>query len=401
MQLLVGPRPLIMNSRPLFASLLCASLASFAPAAAHAQLPPAGVSAVMVSMAARDVEPVVTSVLGLRSEDKEAGDRLTASLRSAFAEREMSGGQELSLEEVVLTLDCASEEDTACMTEAGRALETEKLVYGSLNKSGGSYVVDIIVLDVITGQVEAEGTLPFDLEALSAANVDATATEVVNSLYPQADSSIIASTPPEDSTREDGDPDGGRTSADRPGYVWGPYEPRPTWKKAALGISASVLIAGLVTGIVAGSLSEFHYARKFDEAKRESDSDTIASNDTGVPSAPDELAWLESEGKNPSDPCDVATLPVSFRTVGDDPAAVVNAEVATFCARGETAAKIGTIGWIGAGVGAAATIVFSVVYFVHKDKGPGTNARRQKERRFRLTGGPTQGGAMLGGFGRF
>ncbi len=355
----------------------------------------------MVSLSAQDAEPAVTSVLGLRSKDKEAGERLTTSLRSAFAEREMAGGQELTLEEVILTLDCASEEDTACMTEAGNALEAQKLVYGTLDRSGGSYVVEISVLDVTTGQVEAQGTLPFDADALAADNVDATALEVVNSLYPQADTAVVATTPI-DSATEDGAPQDGRGAEDRPGYVWGPYEPRPTWKKAALGISASILIAGLLTGAIGGGLSSFHYQDKFKAAKKASEEDDSTSNDVDTPNSQQELEWLQDNGKKTDDPCDIATLPASFR-LSDTPAnSVVNADVATFCANGRTAARIGTIGWIGAGVGAAATIVFSVVYFVHKDKGPGaTSARRHKDRRFRLTGGPTQGGAMLGGFGRF
>ena len=355
----------------------------------------------MVSMASLNAEPAVTSVLGLRSEDKKAGERLTTSLRSAFAEREMSGGQELTLEEVILTLDCASEEDTACMTEAGGALEAEKLVYGSLDKSGGSYVVEISVLDVTTGQVEAQGSLPFDEEALSAANVDATATEVVNSLYPQADTSVVAATPVDEATTDEGVLAEGHGADDRPGYVWGPYQPRPTWKKAALGVSATILIAGLLTGAIGGGLSQFHYLNKYKEAKKASEDDGNSSNDVSRPTVQAELDWLRDNGKSTDDPCDIATLPVSFRVEGDKPNAVVNADVATFCANGQTAARIGTIGWIGAGVGAAATLVFSVVYFVHKDDGPGTTARRPRQRRFRLTGGPTQGGAMLGGIGRF
>lgn len=355
----------------------------------------------MVSLATQDAEPAVTSVLGLRSQDKKAGERLSASLRTAFAEREMSGGQELTLEEVILTLDCSSEEDTACMTEAGGALETEKLVYGSLEESGGSYVVEISVLDVTTGQIEAQGSLPFDSEALAADNVDATAVEIVNSLYPQADAAVPAVTPIDEGAADDGEPDDGRRADEGPGYVWGPYKPRPTWKKAALGISATVLVAGLLTGAIGGGLSTFRYADEFDSAKKRSEEDDMTSNNVNTPTNQDELQWLEDNGKDPTDPCDVATLPATFRLAMPPQDSVVNAEIAIACGNGKTAARIGTIGWIGAGVGAAATIAFSIVYFVHKDKGPGTNARRPSKRRFRLTGGPTQGGAMLGGVGRF
>lgn len=356
----------------------------------------------MVSLSMEDAEPAVTSVLGLRSEDKNAGERLTASLRTAFAERDMSGGQDLTLEEVILTLDCSSEEDTACMTEAGGALETEKLVYGSLQESGGSYVVEISVLDVTTGQIEAQGSLPFDSEALGADNVDATAVEIVNSLYPQADAAVPAATPIDEGTTDDGDPDNGRGADDGSGFVWGPYKPRPAWKKAALGISATVLIAGLLTGAIGGGLSTFRYKDDFEAARKASEDDDISSNDVRPTTNQEEVDWLLEAGKNPNEACDVATLPALLRNPNERNAdAVVNAEVAIACGNGKTAARIGTIGWIGAGVGAAATIAFSIIYFVHKDKGPGANARRPSKRRFRLTGGPTQGGAMVGGMGRF
>ncbi|MGH1342004.1 MAG: hypothetical protein ACRBN8_10660 [Nannocystales bacterium] len=326
----------------------------------------------MVSMATQDAEPAVTSVLGLRSEDSEAGERLTTSLRSAFAERDMAGGQDLTLEEVILTLDCSSEEDTACMTEAGSALEAQKLVYGSLDKSGGSYVVEISVLNVTTGQVEAQGTLPFDEEALTAANVDATAVEVVNSLYPQADTSVVAATPLDggegtvDNPPEDSDPP--RES----NYVWGPYKPRPTWKKVGLGVSASLTVLGATAGVLGWWYYKVKHESRITEAKNRN-GDAIGNEST--------IDYcrriLKKEEGGEVDDLDRSYGCQSF--VGGRN--VNNAGVAV------------------AVVAGISTVVFTTLMFVHKKSAPGSEAR--KPARFRLSGGPTRGGAFLGGEGRF
>ena len=385
MQLLVGPRPrLIMNSRSLLASLLCASLASFAPVAAQAQLPPPGVSAVIVALAAGDAEPAVTSVLGLRSDDKKAGERLTKSLRAAFAEREMTGGQELTLEEVVLTLDCSSEEDTACMTEAGGALETEKLVYGSLKESGGSYVVEISVLDVTSGQVEAQGTLPFDKDALSAGNVDATATEVVNSLYPQADTSALPVAAP--IPRNDGQGDVAEPEVERDSnYVWGPYKPRPAWKKVGLGVSLVIGVGGTVLGSV-GWAGRTDARRGVNERKSE-----ITQERTNP--------LRDFAGLGQVEFCDEAVKDESSgRRKLFNQSEVRDPDSASVCQDFLNNRGMFRAGITLAVVGGIATATFLTLFFVHKKRK--TSADAQK-RSLRLSGAPTRGGAMFGGYGRF
>ncbi len=323
----------------------------------------------MASMASMDAEPAVTSVLGLRSEDTKAGERLTTSLRSAFAEREMSGGQELTLEEVILTLDCSSEEDTACMTEAGGALEAQKLVYGSLKKSGGSYVVEISVLDVTTGQVEAQGTLPFDAEALAAGNVDATATEVVNSLYPQADSAVVAATPAENLQTENDAPLEDEATDDR--YIWGPYKPRPTWKKVGLGVSAGVVVLG-----TAASIAGWWYYKQKHEDKVIA---AIARDNDAAPGV-ESIAYCRDILKQ-------------------DPKAVDDQEGSFACQSFVGGRNVNIAGAAVAVVGGISTIVFTTLMFVHRNKdSDSTSAQSQ---RFRLSGGPMRGGAMIGGQGRF
>lgn len=339
----------------------------------------------MVSLAAQDAEPVVTSVLGLRSEDKKAGERLTTSLRSAFAEREMSGGQELTLEEVILTLDCASEEDTACMTEAGSALETEKLVYGVLNTSGGGYVIEISVLDVTTGQVEAQGSLPFDKEALSASNVDTTATEVVNSLYPQADTSVVAATPTTDDNVPP-PPEETDTATDS-NYIWGSYKPRPTWKKVGLGVSVALTVGGIVVGTVGWVTGEsFNDAvdkRRAELAQSDDELSGIAANPSVKPPAFCKEALLNPEtGKR--DP---------FGRFEPKDELAADACQPFMNRRGMYIGGLTT-----AIVAGASTALFTLLLFVHKKKRPKSDASR---RTFRLAGVPTRSGAMLGGAGRF
>ena len=384
-----------MNSRPLLASLLCASLASLAPVSAHAQLSPAGLSAAgqLATALALQAEPINTSVLGLRSDNAKDGKELTKALRKAFADREMSGGQELTLEEVILTLDCSSERDTACMTEAGRALETERLVYGTL--TAGTLVID--VLDVTSGQIEANVEMPLDDIDLEPENMDATAADVVNSLYPQSDDPVIAAAPTADDSAEptdEGD-DGSENSRDS-SYVWGPYKPRPKWKKVGLGISATVMIAGLTTGVVAGVLGSVVYADRVEEA-RVAALATETRFDDLAPISDDEFDELTRAGKG-NKACDVALIPATIRDPGAREDAVINAEVAEYCVNGKKLTTLANVGWGVFAVGAAATITFTILHFVHRDEGPDADARR---RTFRLTGGPMNGGVVLGGTGRF
>jgi hypothetical protein len=362
-----------MTLRPVLASLLCASLASLAPASAHAQLSPAGLSAAgqLATALAWQAEPINTSVLGLRSDDAKAGEDLTKALRQAFAEREMSGGQELTLEEVILTLDCSSEEDTACMTEAGRALETERLVYGSLAPAGGGFTLNITVLNATTGQIEAQATMPLEADGLSSGNIDATATEVVNSLYPQADPTAVAPVPVGDDETDDTQTVEPEDEGSSSSLVWGPYKPRPAWKKAGLGVSAILLVAGI--GAAAGG---WVYAKDH-EAKVVDAMDRLGDNQGGEEA--DEYCRRILDAENSQMATDTQRSYACQSLVG-----------------GQNVFRAGLGVTIAAGV---STVVFTVLYFVHRDEEPTATSARKPT--FRLTGGPTQGGAMIGGVGRF
>jgi hypothetical protein len=367
-----------MSSRPILASLLCASLASLAPATARAQLQPAGLQAItpLVTANAVQADEVVTSVLGLRADDAKAGEDLTTALRKAFAEREMQGGQDLTLEEVVLTLDCSSEQDTACMAEAGRALETERMVYGTLAASGGSYVLEIIVLDVASGQVEAQATVPIEKEGLGGDNIDATAKEVVNSLYPRAedipDAPVAADVQPEENSTQDDEP---KRESD---YVWGPYKPRPKWKKVGLGVSATLAVLGAAGSVTGWVLYKQRYEPEVTRLREE------IGDGGNLEKTPDYCS----------------------RTLKEDRAANENGSLskqqeqrAESCRAFVATRAVNVAGAALAAVAGASTVVFTVLYFVHKKKAPGAEARNKRS--FRLTANPTRGGAMLGGYGRF
>ncbi len=338
------------------------------------------------------------SVLGLRSEDAAAGEALTGSLRSAFANRGMSGGEDLSLEEVVLTLGCSSETDTTCMTEAGRALSVKRLVYGNLKDSGdGGFILDISVLDVTAGQIEAQATMPLAASDLSADNVDMTAAEVVNSLYPGDDDETVGAPPPDQA--DEGTDETGQDPIDEPrssNLVWGAYEPRPKWKKVGLGLSIGVLAAGVLTIAVAGSLTKFKYEKTVqDESKASRDPDDgNPFNDVVYREGVDPV-----ENRTSKDDCVLAKQPTRLPPGDNVPeGAVVNEAVANACSNGQVTTTITNAAIGVAVVGGLSTILFAILYNVHKKPAEGSEARH---RRFRLTGGPTRGGVLLGGTGRF
>ncbi len=371
-----------MNSRLLLAPLLCASLAL--PTSAAASLPPTAVGSVTSSLAQlqREAEPVVTSVLGLKGDDSKAASALTEGLREAFAEREMAGGQELSLEEVVLTLDCSSEQDTACMTEAGRALETQRLVYGTLTASGGSYVLDIIVLDVTTGQIEAQGTMPFDGDAMSSGNVDATATEVVNSLYPSSAASpastVTTAPDPEDTATVPED----KANEPESGLVWGRYKPRPKWKPVGLGISATLMVAGIVVGSIGWATRE---QRLQDVSDRREELAMLPDNPLEGTAELGETEFCKQAVDGPR-----TGGITSDKKVPDQPSAEVCQKYLT--SRGLYIGGLATA--VAAGV---ATVTFTILHFVHRRKAP-SSARK---RNFILSAMPTRDGGMVSGVGRF
>lgn len=319
------------------------------------------------------------SVLGLKGPNAKANAELTTALRSAFATRGMSGGEELSLEEVMLTMGCEAKDNASCMTDAGKALNVDKLIYGELVTSGGGFTLDIVVLDTTQGMVEAQASVPLESSDLVAENIDRTAADVVNSLYPGDDDESTAPTP----VIIDDDPDEDVEIEDDPeprdsDYEWGNYSPRPTWKKAGLGVGVGLLGVGIIGAIVTNVLIRNY----------QSDVTTL------VASSPNDDNEANDIATNAPDYCEAAEAPPA-----DGSGEVTNAAVAEVCRNGRRAQSLNYASFAAVGIGAAMTITFGILYFVRKKDATADQARRA--RRFRLTGGAGRNGFVLGGTGRF
>jgi hypothetical protein len=133
------------------------------------------------------------SVLGLEGEDTKAAETLTAALRKAFAERGYSGGEEISLAELRLSMGCESNEES-CLAEGGDALGVSHLIYGSLKGGGPDYELKVTILNVSEGMVERETTVPVSKKDLAPDRIDAKATDIVNTLLPGEESDTLPPT---------------------------------------------------------------------------------------------------------------------------------------------------------------------------------------------------------------
>ena len=365
---------------PLSSLTLCAALfAAPLPASAGPIVATAGVPAALVSARALDS----ASVLGLKGDDAKKNEALTASLREAFAARNMGGGDELTLEEVMLTMGCESKDNAACMTEAGQAIGVDKLIYGELSKSGDGYTLDIVVLVTSTGMVESQTSAPLSKTDLNKENIDETAAEIVSSLYPGDDEEVVAAPPPMlDAPAEETQPEEPPPEKESD-YIWGRYSPRPRWKKIGLGVSAGVAAVGLGTVIVTAIL-----LNGFEADVRQGASNSLADNDPNDPQTFDNDV-VAGSGQSL---CRAAGYPP------EDGGIVVHKETGEACQAGDVTRKINVAGFAVFGVGVAATIAFTLLYFVHKREGAATKASK---RRVRMTAGGGRSGFSLGARGRF
>ncbi len=345
------------------------------------------------------------SVLGLEAEDAAAGKALTAALRKAFAARGMSGGEELSLSEVKLTMGCEGD-DPKCLAQAGESLGISRMIYGYLRKSGGgNFKVQVFVLDVGQGLIEAETTVPVSAADLSSDRIDQTATAIVNSLYPDEEDGELPPPIPGTET-EPGDTDEPvvREKPQRESdYVWGRYSPRPKWKWAGLGVGIGLLTAGVIVGAIGaskirqpGGPLERELYKQADESLTDTYGDVFGPDHPRANELNEENDINRAGGGNL---CEMAEKPPPGQ-----PKLVTNSDVATVCRDIRVWTRLTNASWAAVVVGGVLTITFTTLLFVHKAK-PGTNARRERERRgprlLRLDAGPTRGGVMFGGSGRF
>ena len=379
---------MVVIARTALCSLLSVALSASAltlPSSANASA-----SHALALMAAEQMAPA--SVLDLDSEDPKAGAELTKALRKAFAARGMSGGQEMSFAEVKLTMGCEND-DPKCLAGAGESLGVNRLIYGYLKKSGGDYKVELFVLDVGAGVIEAETSAPLTGADLSPKRINDTATEIVNGLFPEDEEGTGPDVIPSDDVVEpdDGEPvvedEPTRTSP----YVWGPYRPRPKWKWAGLGVGAGLAVAGLIGTIYTASQLRQPGGPLEQDLFNEAQA-SLTDGSTGNDIDP-------ADG---GDLCRLANEPPSK----EEPGRVTNKKVAEVCQQIDGHK---TMNWVSIGVlvvGGVMTVAFTTLLFVHKNEAAGTSAKRRRHKRqrrglVRIDAGPTRNGFILGGTGRF
>ncbi|MBC8072492.1 MAG: hypothetical protein IAG13_29485 [Deltaproteobacteria bacterium] len=349
-------------------------------AIAAAMVLPTQAAARQLSTASAVVEDSA-AVLGLESEDAAAGEALTKALRKAFAKRGLSGGQEMSLLELRLTMGCDGD-SPKCLAEGGKAIEARRLVYGYLRKTGGSYQLKIYMLDVASAAVDRDATQPLSPADLSPGKIDATAAKIVAGMMPEeSDPEAIPETGPEEVEPETTT---APEQADKPKpdrkYAWGKDRPVPTWKKAGVGVSAGLFVASLATAIGLTVALKVTLRKRLLEEVDASQTDANPNND--IDRSSDDLCAAARQ------------TPMGE----EDPKKVTNAAVTEVCNTADGVATGQLVAWIGTAVFGVATAAFVTVMFVHKRK-PGSSAWQRRSPTFGLS--PTRGGMVFGGGFRF
>jgi hypothetical protein len=380
-------------------TVLAAAIAWPIPAAARQAVRVPGAYSVTPFATHALVADGKASLLGLESDDAAAGAALTKALRKAAAKRGLSGGPDMSLVEMRLTMGCEGNAE-ACLTEGGKAIEVEQLVYGDLRKTGGSYKVSLYLLDVGKGSIASNTTVPLSAADLSPDKIDATATKIIQSLLPkETDDEVLPptgddTTPPE--VEPDPDPQPEPEPRDRK-YEWGLQKPIPKWKKVGLGVTAGVggaaMIAGIAMQVVLSTKLRKDLLDEVD-ASADDDGDGILDvDDMDDPSTPmfDEANENNTISRGEKDLCKAAR--VSPMNDGN----VTNAKVTEVCnvASGVQAGR--TAAFVAGGVLLAGAVVFTILLFVHKKKGGAAEAMHRRDLRIGAT--PMPRGGFSGGVG--
>jgi hypothetical protein len=344
------------RSRSAFARALSTGLCVALAGAGTTFSVPAAAAPLVLLRAAPDGAPA--SVLGLDGKDSNANTNLTNALRKAFANRGLSGGEEISLEEMRLTMGCSNDE-VSCLSQGGKTLGVRRLVFGYLKPiDKTNYQLEIQILDVETAKIEAEAKVAVTKAELGSDQIDAKATAIVNQLMPAEDtSSDLPPGPdplPETDTTEK-EPEKEPPPPKEGGVYFGLEKPTPKWKWAgfATSLSLTVLAGGATIGIGVWLTSKNGGFRgQLVDAATKSLSDTNPLNDVD-PNLPEGVNLCEFAREN-TDP----TMPERVR----------NSAVAKVCNQGDALrkAQIGT--GVGAGVFGVATLVFTGLLVIHKRK---------------------------------
>ena len=338
-------------------------------------------------LVAQEMAPA--SVLGLDGEDVKAAQDLTVALRAAFKKRGLSGGEELSVVEMRLTMGCENLEP-ACMAEGGKTLGVDRLIYGNLQPQGpGKFQLELEVLDVQAGVIEVQTSEPITADEMSPGNIDAKALAIVNGLLGSEDDP--ESVPSAGTTLPDEPIDDGGTEPlppDEPRekrYWFGREENTPTWKKAGLGVSATLAALGLV-GVFVFAIPSLRSERGKGWTHKLVSDAAKDSQSTPQPVNPDQgTTQICKEARDEPNP--------------EQPGKVYNKEVGEACQISEGAAIAGTASLVTLAVGGVLTATFTTLMFVHKKKSPSDTALRRHDVRLGIS--PTRGGISLGSQFRF
>ncbi len=337
-------------------------------------------------------------VVGLDAQNVSVGSRMTKALRKAFAYRGMSGGDEANLSELRLALGCRSDAP-ACLAKGGEMLGARRLIYGSLSDGGkGSWELDLWIVQTEPAVVEEHQTFTLGNADLTPAQIDTTASRVVEQLLPSesavadvdSDVAPLGSSEPLESEVESPpeELDGDKR------LIWGPYRPRPGWKWAGFGVSTAVMAIGL-GGYLGASIwltaDNIGFRRKLLEEAEASLADDKDINDV-PPTLPEGVNLCDYARARPTD---------QDGTELGEPGQVRNARIVKVCDDGDYARRIGTGLLITGLVGTVSTAVFTTLLFVHRSPNA-AQARRRREHQLRMGLGSVRGrGATFELSGRF
>jgi hypothetical protein len=386
-----------MSTRKTLSMLLTALVAAGPvayPVSADARMPLAALSAVSLD------EPA--AVLGLDGSDDAMAKSLTEELRRAFGRRGLGGSEELSLAEVRLTMGCEGNDPT-CLAEAGRSIGVEFLIFGELSPSGGGYTLTLHILNVPKGIEETATTRPLTKDQLSSSRIGQTANEIVDSLFPKDEEEFerpppasVVTTDPDDPTVEPRQRDEPRRSK----LVWGPYSPRPKWKWAGFGVGLGLTVVGAVGAGVTAAMLQGNLRDEVFGAAEASLNDCIVVENGEPKVVACESSTEPRFVENDVDPSMMGDLCAYAGETGldpRDPSAVRNEQVTNACLRADAAQKINIASFAVLGAGAALTIVFTTLLFVHRDNSV-TRAMRTRDVRIGAAPNPGGGLTLSGGF---
>ncbi len=382
-----GRRPRSVIARAL-STVLCVALAG-------ATMTPSLASAGPLSLLRVAPDEAAGSVLGLDGKDSNANNNLTNALRKAFANRGLSGGEEISLDEMRLTMGCTNDE-VSCLAEGGKTLGVRRLVFGYLRPSGGGYQLDIQILDVESSRLEAQASIAVSKAELASGEIDAKAAAIVNELMPakHTDSDLPARVDPKqpETNPEQKDPEGTEPPPPKEGGIYfGLEKPTPRWKWGGFGatLGLTVLAGGTTIGMGVWLTSKSGgFRRKLVDTAAASLTDSNPLNDVDPNMA---------EGTNL---CEYArSRPTNEQgMVLGEPGQVRNSKVVRVCNTGEAVRKAQVFVGVGTAVFGVATLVFTGLLLFHKRK-PAAEAMLRHGVTLGLA--PSVGGMRVGGGLRF